>query len=103
MILRSAQSFAKRQQSVYVLEVNGVPTLAFMAASNKEAKELLKVAWLMENLRSMQSAGRALWDGKALLRIEPAVGEQVEEIRRKLGEMSGAEGLPMVHLVKVDT
>lgn len=103
MIARSGQSSAARQPSVYVLEVDGVPTLAFMAASNREAKELLKERWLMDDLRTTKSAGQSLWDGKASLRIGPAVGEQVEEIRRRLGEMPGADGLPMVHLVKIDT
>jgi hypothetical protein len=89
------------QPAVFVLEVAGRPTLAFEATSAREAKELLRERWLLDDLLKHRTNGLPLWDGKEKLRIGLASGEHVTEVKARLNCASDQE-LPIVYLVPLD-
>jgi hypothetical protein len=86
---------------VFVLEIAGRPTLAFEATSGREAKELLRERWLLDDLLKHRTNGIPLWDGKAKLRTGIAVGEQLAEVRALLNGAAGQD-LPIIYLVPID-
>jgi hypothetical protein len=51
-------------EPVYVLEISGVPTLAFAARNQAEAMTLRKEAWFLDDLKNTRSRGAPLWDGR---------------------------------------
>jgi hypothetical protein len=85
---------------VYVLEIDKRPILAFEAISGREAKELLKETWLLEDLKRHRSSGVPLWNGKAKIRVGVAVGDQVADVKALLAETQSE--LPIVYLVPID-
>jgi hypothetical protein len=87
---------------VFVLEIDGRPTLAFEAISAREAKELVRERWLLDDLLKHRTNGMPLWDGKAKLRTGIAVGEQLAELRALLKGASDQD-LPIVYLFPIDT
>ena len=98
-------NMAKRfvaQPSVFVLEIEKRPILAFEAVSAREAQELAKEHWLQEDLKRLSSNGKPLWNGKSRLRIGPASGEQVDEVRTAIRTVSAYDELAIVYLVPLD-
>lgn len=53
-------TFEKPGHTIYVLMVGEIPTLAFEAASQREAMGLLREAWLHDDLRAGRSNGKPL-------------------------------------------
>lgn len=87
--------------TIFVLEIDGQPILAFRAATFRQAKELGKVDWLQEDLKRMMIGHRPLWDGKSPIRVrhaEPA--EQVYYVDAKTENAAG--DLSLVYLVQCD-
>jgi len=87
--------------TVFVLEIDGQPILAFRAATFRQARELGKEDWLQEDLKRMMIGHRPLWDGKAPIsvrRAEPA--EEVYYVDAKTEDAAG--DLPLVYLVRRD-
>ena len=90
------------QPIVFVLEIEGRPTLAFEATSAREAKELIRERWLLDDLLNNRTKGKPPWNGKERLRTGVAVGEQVTEVKALLQNASDQE-LPIVYLVPLDS
>lgn len=90
------------QPLVFVLEIDGRPTLAFEAVSAREAKELVRERWLLDDLLKYRTGGIALWDGKGKLRTGIAVGEQINEVKARLKEGAAGQDLSIVYLVPID-
>ena len=90
------------QPVVFVLEIEGRPILAFEATSAREAKELLKERWLLDDLLSHRTDGIPLWNGKERLRTGIAIGEQLAEVKAALKRIENQE-LPIVYLVALDS
>lgn len=101
MIVRSLPR-RHRPPSVFVMQINHHPILAFEAVSTSEARELVKEDWFLTDLRKLRSGGKAVWDGQAYLQIGPAAGEQVDEVRCLLQRTPKTEEIPIVYLIKVD-
>jgi hypothetical protein len=89
------------QPVVFVLEIAGRPTLAFEATSAREAKELVREQWLLDDLINHRTNGIPVWDGKAKLRTGVAIGEQLAEVRELL-QGAADQDLPIVYLVPID-
>jgi hypothetical protein len=88
--------------TVFVLEIDQRPILAFEATSAREAQELAKEDWLLADLKRLRSNGEPLWNGKTRLRIGPAVGEQVAEVKSKIESATDDGELAIVYLVPLD-
>ena len=88
--------------TVFVLEINQRPILAFEAISAREAQELTKEQWLRADLKRLRSDGKPLWDNKARLRIGPAIGEQVAEVKSVI-EAATDDELAIVYLVPLNS
>jgi hypothetical protein len=88
--------------AVFVLEIEQRPVVAFEAISAREARELVKERWLQDDLKGLRSNGQPLWNGKSRLRIGPAVGEQLDEVRTAIRFVSAEDELAIVYLVPLD-
>jgi len=60
--------------TVFVLEIDGQPILAFRAATSRQARELGKEDRLQEGLKRMMIGHRPLWDGKSPIRVRRGGG-----------------------------
>lgn len=88
-------------QTVFVLEIDGRPILAFRAATFRQAKELGKEDWLQDDLKRMMIGHRPLWDGKSPIRMRRAKpAEELYYVDAKAENAS--EDLSLVYLVKCD-
>jgi len=91
------------QPAVFVLETGNRAILAFEATSLREARELAKEQWLLDDLKRLRSDGAPLWDGISAIRIGAAVGDHVAPVRAELrGKQTVAE-LAIVYLVPLDS
>jgi hypothetical protein len=87
--------------TVFVLEIDGQPILAFRAATFRQARELGKEDWLQEDLKRMTFGHKPLWDGKSPIRVRRA--EPAEEIYYVDAKTENAAGdLPLVYLIQRD-
>ena len=90
-------------EKVYVIEIGGVPVLAFAATSHREAQSLLREEWLKSDLRDMTSGGKPVWDGATKLTIRHA---GVDEAERYAAGAKAApddyDDLALVYLVEQD-
>jgi hypothetical protein len=64
IVTRKGAAFVA-QPVVYVLEIDKWPVLAFEAVSGREAAQLIREAWLKEDLLRMSSNGQPLWGRKS--------------------------------------
>jgi hypothetical protein len=69
-----------RKPSPFVIEIDGVRVVAFIAVNTSEARELSRESWFRVELREWKSAGKAIWDGKSTLVWRPAMAEEVDAI-----------------------
>ena len=92
----------KPRVRIFTLEIGGKPTVSFVA-SVREAQELLKEAWLLEDLRGLTSEGNALWDGSKPLRARPASEHEAERYRDIAAEVEEeASDILLAFLVTLD-
>jgi hypothetical protein len=70
--------------TVFVLEIDGQPILAFRAATFRQARELGKEDWLQEDLKRMTFGHKPLWDGKSPLGcVAPSQQKKFTTLTRK--------------------
>ena len=92
-----------RPESVFVLEVAGVPTLAFQAVSIMEARGLPREEWLRNDLRQARSKGAALWNGTAKITVRHADADETARfVQTKAAALNGSDDLALVYLVDLD-
>src|SRR4051794_33372332 len=97
---RQARFVAK--PTIFVLEIDQRPILAFEATSAREAQQLSKERWLQDDLKRLRSDGQPLWDGKARLSIGPAAGEHVSDVKEAIAASSDSGELAIIYLVLLD-
>ena len=89
---------------VYVVEMNGNALVAFEAVSGREAKELLKERWFRDELLSLRSDTRQVWDGASVLTTR--IGNDAEIAKFKsmsnLTKDKEADGLVLAYLIPLD-
>jgi hypothetical protein len=89
--------------SIYILEVGGKPTVAFEAHGLREASEVARERWLLDELRQLRSHGAPVWDGKAAVRPRIATLPEVSiyrEVAVSVAKLSG--NMALVYLVELD-
>jgi hypothetical protein len=90
-------------ESVFALEIGGVPVLTFQAVTHREAASLLQEQWLRNDLQEARSNGVPLWDGKAKLSVRRASPEEVARfLETKTAIVDGSDDLVLVYLVELD-
>lgn len=88
---------------IYTVDVDAKPTVAFEAKNLREANELIKEEWFLNDLRSRKSDGHPLWDGTAPLRIRIADEAASKHYQEAAGEgIDAIDGLVMAFLVTLD-
>jgi hypothetical protein len=88
---------------VFTLDIGGKPTLTCEAKNLREAHELCREEWLLDDLSRLTSNGIALWDGRARLRVRYALQTEIDVYRKgsSLAKVPDDE-LTLVYLVQLD-
>jgi hypothetical protein len=90
-------------ERVFVLVIDHVPIVAFRAKSIREAIELGREAWLLEDLKHLTSDRVPLWDGKAPIKARTALAEEAARYHQSAAERTDERAdLPLVFLVAID-
>ena len=92
----------KSYSGVYTVEIGGTPIVSFEARNNKEAQELSKEGWFLEDLENLTTAGQPLWDGKAAVRARLATNEEAERFRDVAAEAEETGDIVLAFLVTLD-
>jgi hypothetical protein len=91
-----------RASPVFVLDIEGRPTLAFEAPSVIEASEICADADLRQDLSELTCNGNPVYTPKAELEVRPASEGEVAAFRRAVWLAPQAEQPTMVFLIEVD-
>jgi hypothetical protein len=88
---------------IFRLEVAGTPTLTFEAKNLREAHEVCREKWLLDDLLRLTSNGIALLDARAKLRVRYAA-ETEADIYRNGSAIAQVpdDDLVLVYLVELD-
>jgi hypothetical protein len=99
----SRPSTYTQTSKVFTLDVDGQPTVSFEAVNPREATQLLKESWFLNDLSDLTSDGRPLWDGASGLRIRPASDGEAERYRSFESEAGNESGdIFLAFLVTLD-
>lgn len=90
------------KENVYTLVIADKAVLAFAARNLQEAQSLAREVWLRDDLREMKSQGRALWDGKAPLRVRLASDAERRQYEQETEALPpDPDELAIVYLVEL--
>ncbi len=90
------------QRQIFVLEIDGRPTLAFEAADVKQAREISGDADLRTDLCALTSAGVPICTGAAVLTARPANGDETRSFERAVHLAPASDEPTMAFLIQVD-
>jgi len=90
------------QRDIFVLDIDGRPTLAFEAASLDEAREICGDADLRTDLCALTSAGLPICSDSATIAPRPANGGEIASFERAVGLAPASDQPTMAFLIKVD-
>ena len=62
--------------------------MAFVATTMKEAMELSRESWLRNELSSLKSGGRLVWNGQAKIAARSARPGEVSSYKSRTGEVA---------------
>jgi hypothetical protein len=88
--------------SVFTIEIDGKPTVAFEAKSLRAASEICNAPWLREDFTSAYSNGAPLWDGKAPLRARMGYEDEIATFSEASKDAQPSDGMLLVYLVELD-
>jgi hypothetical protein len=94
--------FLGGQKQIFVLEIDGKPTLAFEAADVEEAREISRDTDLRMDLCALTSAGVPICTGAAVLTARPANGEETVSFERAVHLAPASDEPTMAFLTQVD-
>jgi hypothetical protein len=88
---------------VFVLEVDGEPTLAFEASGTREAQQLCKEPWLLDDLSTFTSGGVRLRTSESGLSVRPAAPHEATIFSLAANSMEDAsDDMVIAYLVDLD-
>ena len=87
---------------IFVLEIDGRPTLAFEARDLAEAQEICRDADLSADLTSLTSNGVPLRTPESTISSRPAAQEEISAFRRAVELAPASEQPTMTFLIKID-
>lgn len=91
-----------RSLQVFVLEIEGRPTLAFEAPDLAEAEEICRDADLRADLTALKSNGDPVCNPESPFRPRPAAPEEILAFRRAVELAPASEQPTMAFLIKID-
>jgi hypothetical protein len=86
---------------IYTVEVSGVPTVAFEAASLISAEDASSKLWSRVEVASMTSNYAPLWNGEARLSVRPATDREME-LYWRAAEATDKPSETVAYLVEID-
>lgn len=89
-------------EAVFVLEVDGAPTLSFAARNFTEAFELCRERWLRADLQALTSEGRPLWQVGSQLKVRRARQEEARRYHEGAELAEPSDELILTYLVELD-
>ena len=91
------------QSKVFTVELDGRAIVSFEALNSREASELVKEEWFRNDLQTLTSKGRALWDGAATVRVRPGSEDEAAKYTQYAEQAVEPRGdLPLAFLVELD-
>jgi hypothetical protein len=91
-----------RRPVVYTILSGDRPVVAFLGSSQKEAQELLREDWFLEELGRKRSGGEPLWDGRAKLTARSAVLDEQQKFEAEARADDGSGDVALVYLLDLD-
>ena len=88
--------------TVFAMDIDGKPTLAFEAKNLREASELCKEDWLRADLIALTSNGVPLCTAAAKLTVRRATENESQFYQGADQEAEAPDDLLLVYLVKLD-
>lgn len=88
--------------SIFTIEIDGNPTLAFEAKNMTEARGLCKEQWLLEDLSALSSRGSALCGVGAKLAVRRATEGESQVYREAERSVPASDDLVLAYLVELD-
>lgn len=92
----------KAHVSVYTVEIAGIPIVSFEAKNNREAQELVKEGWFLEDLETRTSEGAPIWDGRAPIRARLATNEEATRYRDFAASAEDDDDIVLAYLISLD-
>jgi len=87
---------------VFAIEVDGAPVVAFEASGQRQAWELSKEAWFLDELVLLKSNGRPVYTKGSSLKVRSAKPTEVETYREAEKEAEPSDDLLLVYLISLD-
>ena len=87
---------------VFTLEVDGRATLAFEASATKQAMELCKESWLLDDLAFLRSNGVPLGTVGSRLSVRPATPEEITVFEQAAESAEPSDDMVLAYLVELD-
>lgn len=91
-----------RSLDVFVLDIDGRPTLAFEAIDLAEAQEICRDPDLMADLTALKSSGVPVCAPESALATRPATQDETSAFNRAVELAPASEQPTMTFLIKVD-
>ena len=90
------------QKQIFVVEIDGKPTLVFEATDLDEAREISRDADLRADLCALTSAGAPICTGVAVLSARTATGEEMASFERAVRLAPASDEPTMAFLIQID-
>jgi hypothetical protein len=100
---------AKREMSaagysrVFTLEVDGRPILAFESVTAREAQQLAKESWLLDDLMVLTAGGAPLRTAQSKLSVRLATAEETDVFVTVAETAKPSDDVLLAYLVDLDT
>ena len=88
---------------VFAIEVSGTPVVAFEASGQRQAGELCKEAWFLDELVLLKSNGRPVYTKGSSLKVRSASATEVQTYREAEKEAETSDDLFLVYLISLDS
>lgn len=100
--MNHAQMNRVQVASVFTIEIDGNPTIAFEAKNLLEARGLCKEQWLLDDLNALSSGGSALCSVGAKLAVRRASERETQIYREAERSVPASDDLMLAYLVELD-
>ena len=87
---------------VFAIEVGGTPVVAFEASGQRQARELCREAWFLDELVLLKSNGRPVYTNGSSLKVRSANAIEVQTYREAAKTAKPSDDLFLAYLVSLD-
>jgi hypothetical protein len=88
--------------SIFTIEIDGNPTIAFEAKNMTEARGLCKEQWLRDDLSALTSGGLALFGVGTKLAVRRAIERETQVYSEAKRSVQASDDLVLAYLVELD-